>query len=130
MTRRVVAVARVERTWAALDRALVQRAEAAVAAGARPGVDPATALLVAGAAAAALAPRLGRADREQAESDLTRVIELAGLGGLTAAGVAVVLNRRLHNDAVLRAPRRAGSKPGRVTLTPFEMAEPALGWRA
>lgn len=125
----MAAVARVERTWAALDRALVQRAEAAVVAGTRPGVDPATALLVAGAAAAALAPGLDRADREQAESDLTRVIELTGLGGLTAAGAAVVLSRRLHNDAVLHPPRSVASKPGQVALTPFDMVEPALGWR-
>lgn len=129
---------RVARTWAGLDRALVRRAERAVALVDRPGPDPATALLVADAAAAALQPGLDRHAREQAESDLTAVLALTGLAGVETETEQVVLGRRLHNDAVVRARalrarpsvRALGLGGGRPEATPFEMAEAALGLRS
>ena len=68
--------ARAERTWAALDTALVRRAQGAAELALASRVDPATALLVSDAAAAALEVDLSRADREQAESDLSHVLDL------------------------------------------------------
>jgi hypothetical protein len=128
---------RVARSWAALDAALRARAEAALAQVAGPGVDPATALLVADAAGAVL-DRTGRdVLREQAESDLTAVLDLVALPASTARDEPVVLARRLHNDAVTRlrtaSARRAVRLLGvRTTPVPtaFEMVEPALVWRA
>ena len=70
--------ARTESTWAALDAALVRRAQRAAELSATPGVDPASALLVSDAAAAALEPDLSRHDRERAESDLSHVLEVVG----------------------------------------------------
>jgi hypothetical protein len=129
--------ARVSRSWAALDAALRRRAEAALAQVAGPGVDPATALLVADAAGAVL-DRSGRdASRERAESDLTAVLDLVALPASTTRDEPVVLARRLHNDAVRRlrttSARRAVRLLGVPTTpvpTAFEMAEPALVWRA
>jgi hypothetical protein len=43
-----------------------------------PGIDPATALLLSDAAAAALEPNLSRRDRERAESDLSHVLDAVG----------------------------------------------------
>ncbi len=68
--------ARAERTWAALDAALVRRAQRATELVQTPGVDPASALLVSDAAAAALEPDLDHHQREQAESDLSHVLEV------------------------------------------------------
>ena len=129
--------ARAERTWAALDAALVRRAQRATELVQSPGVDPATALLVSDAAAAALEPDLDHQEREQAESDLSHVIEVVGPtlttgpDGLVAEQHRASLSRRLHNDAVAtaRALRRR-----RVVRTfrlaghaaepqPFEMAD-------
>ena len=70
--------ARTESTWAALDAALVRRAQRAAELCAAPGVDPASALLVSDAAAAALEPDLSHDDRERAESDLSHVLEVVG----------------------------------------------------
>ena len=55
-------------------------------AGAAPGVDPASALLVSDAAAAALEPDLSHHDRERAESDLSHVLEVVGPGISEIAG--------------------------------------------
>ena len=69
------ATMRAERTWSALDAALVGRAQRAAELVAMPGIDPATALLVLDAAAAALEPDLRRGERERAESDLSHVLD-------------------------------------------------------
>lgn len=95
--------ARVERSWAALDAALVRRAHAAVTAAGNADVDPASALLVADAAAAALDEDLTPGQRELAESNLTLVLGLMAWPELTDAGERVALARRLHNDAVANA---------------------------
>jgi len=129
--------ARAERTWAALDAALVRRAQRATELVQTPAVDPASALLVSDAAAAALEPDLDHQQREQAESDLSHVLEVVGPAlttgpdGLVAEQDRASLSRRLHNDAVAtaRALRRR-----RVVRTfrlaghaqepqPFEMAD-------
>ena len=68
--------ARTESTWAALDAALVRRAQRAAELSTAPGIDPASALLISDAAAAALEPDLSHDDRERAESDLSRVLEV------------------------------------------------------
>ena len=62
---------RADRAWSALDAALVVRAQRAAELVMTPGIDPATALLVLDAAAAALVPDLCRGERERAESDLS-----------------------------------------------------------
>jgi len=67
--------ARAERTWEALDAALVRRAQRALELVLIPDIDPATALLVSDAAAAALEPDLSRRDRERAESDLSHLLD-------------------------------------------------------
>src|SRR4029450_9820405 len=69
---------RAERTWAALDAALVRRAQRALELILIPGIDPATALLISDAANAALEPNLSRPDRERAESDLSNVLDAIG----------------------------------------------------
>lgn len=101
--------ARAERTWAALDAALVRRAQRAAELAQAPGVDPASALLLADAAAAALEPDLSWSQREQAESDLSHVLQEvapalpADLGPVLAEGQRAGLGRRLHNEAVAMA---------------------------
>jgi hypothetical protein len=131
------AQARVQRTWAALDAALVQRAQRALEQIASPGVDPATALLVTDAAAAALEPNLSRHDRERAESDLSHVLDV--VGPMLPSGSdrwdsereQAIISRRLHNDAVATAlslRRRHGVRTLRVPEPgaeprPFEMAD-------
>ncbi len=128
---------RAERTWAALDTALVRRAQGAAELALAPRVDPATALLVSDAAAAALEADLSRADREQAESDLSHVLDLVtpdlgdGAGGLADLRDRAVLSRRLHNDAVATARtlhRRRTVRLFRLAghaaePMPFEMAD-------
>jgi hypothetical protein len=114
---------RVEGARGALDAQLVRRAEAAVELAASGHLDPASGLLVAGAAAEAL--EAGETDdgrRELAESDLTRALQVAldeettaGLRAdpvaaalldrLVAASHRVRLARRFHNDAVTDACR-------------------------
>ena len=69
---------RVEGARGALDAQLVRRAEAAVELAASGHLDPASGLLVAGAAAEALeAGETGDTQRERAESDLTRALEVS-----------------------------------------------------
>jgi hypothetical protein len=131
--------ARAERTWAALDAALVRRAVRALELVWTPGIDPVTALLVSDAAAAALEPNLPPQERERAESDLSHVLDavspmLPGTpSGLDSERARASICRRLHNDAVattlalrrlhavriLRLARRAAEP------RPFEMAD---GW--
>lgn len=121
--------ARAERTWAALDAALVRRAHQAAEVAA--STDPATALLICDAAAVALEPDLPHSKREQAESALTHVLAAAGLGGIERETERVMVARRLHNDAVaiarmLRARRtvRLFRLAGHAAVpAPFEMAE-------
>jgi len=122
---------RVEGTWAALDAALVRRAQrAAELAGAVPR-DPAIGLLVADAAAAALQPDLNPLARERAESDLSHVLALVALPGLAEETERLRLARRLHNDAVATARtlrRRTLVRLFRLagharTPEPFEMTE-------
>jgi hypothetical protein len=94
---------RVERRWAALDAALVRRAQAALEAARAPEVDLASSLLVCDAAAAALLPDLDLAGREEAESNLSRVLVVVPLPAVGPYEERVELARRLHNDAVVTA---------------------------
>ena len=128
---------RAERTWAALDAALVRRAQRALELVLTTGSDPATALLVSDAAKAALEPNLSRHDREHAESYLSHVLDAVGsmLPGsssrLEAECARASICRRLHNDAVatalsLRRRRtvRILKLAGRaIEPRPFEMAD-------
>jgi hypothetical protein len=111
---------RVEGARSALDAQLVRRAEAALELATSGALDPASGLLVAGAAAEALAageaddeahPPVGRAlnglhrhghgsaghtrDREQAESDLSRALQAALDDDVLAALAAHEVGRRL-----------------------------------
>jgi hypothetical protein len=131
---------RAERTWAALDAALVRRAQRALERVLVTGSDPATALLVSDAAKAALEPDLSRHDREHAESYLSHVLDAVGpmlpgsSRGLEAECARASICRRLHNDAVatalsLRRRRtvRILKLAGRaVEPRPFEMADGAM----
>ena len=134
---------RAERAWAALDAALVRRAQHALELVLMPGIDPATVLLVSDAANAALEPHLSRHDREQAESDLSHVLDAAwpmlpaNSSRLDSERTRASICRRLHNDAVATAlslRRRYAVRilqlSGRAAeLRPFEMDEGReLGW--
>jgi hypothetical protein len=128
---------RAERTWAALDAALVRRAQRALELVLMPSIDPATALLVADAAAATLEPNLSRHDRERAESDLSHVLDVVGRmlptssNRLESERARASICRRLHNDAVATALSlrrrytvRILQLAGRAAEPrPFEMAE-------
>jgi hypothetical protein len=134
------ATMRAERTWSALDAALVGRAQRAAELVRMPGIDAATALLVLDAAAAALDPDLCQGDRERAESDLSHVLDAvdpmlpASLGELASDRARASICRRLHNDAVatalfirrrftVRILRLAGHTP---EPRPFEMADGSI----
>jgi hypothetical protein len=115
--------ARVEAAWAALDAALVRRSAVALELAAGGLLDPATSLLIAGAAHDARAA--GQLD-ERAQSDLTRALRAAlgqpgfrtalssqaggdeSLAELEAAAHQVFLARKFYNDAVaaIRSARR------------------------
>ena len=69
------ATTRAERTWSVLDSALVGRAQRASELVMMRGIDPAAALLVLDAAAAALEPDLCQGERERTESDLSHVLD-------------------------------------------------------
>jgi hypothetical protein len=134
---------RVELTWAALDAALVRRAQRAAALIQSHTVDPAAALLLADAAGAALEPDLSRRERERVESDLSRVLKLVSATSTSARdavgaeSVRAGLSRHLHNEAVTTA---RSLRRRRVATTfrlaghaqeprPFEMADDLeLGW--
>ncbi len=101
---------RVERAWAALDAALVRRAERAVELVADPRLEPATALLMLDAAQQALEAAQQTSDatqdrsrREQAESRLSQVLAVVAVPGIELEQHRAVLARRLHNDAVVTA---------------------------
>jgi phosphatidylinositol alpha-mannosyltransferase len=131
------AEARAERTWAALDAALVQRAQRAIELITSPGIDPVTALLVTDAAAAALEPNLSRRDRERAESDLSHVLDAVDAllssspDRLDLERERASISRRLHNDAVATAlslRRRYTARTQRTADSaaaprPFEMVD-------
>jgi hypothetical protein len=117
---------RVERRWAALDAALVRRAQAALEAARVADIDPASSLLICDAAAAALVADLDPEAREQTESNLSRVLALVPLDGVTTYSERVELAHRLHNDAVATA--RALRRRRSVTL--FRLAEHAAEPRA
>jgi hypothetical protein len=134
---------RAERSWAALDAALVRRAQRALELVLMPGIDSATALLVSDAANAALQPHLSRHDRERAESDLSHVLDAVGpllpanSSRLDSERARASICRRLHNDAVATAlslRRRYAVRILQVAgrnaeLRPFEMDEGReLGW--
>ena len=122
---------RVEGARSALDAQLVRRAEVAVELAASGLLDPASGLVVAGAASEALASEeSGVDDREDAESDLTRALAAALgpetvaqlradpvgtelLDRLLAACHRVQLARRFHNDAVVAARRFRGKRVAR-----------------
>jgi hypothetical protein len=134
------ATLRAERTWSVLDTALVGRAQRAAELVMMPGIDPATALLVLDAAAAALEPELRHGERERAESDLSHVLDVvdpviqANPGELDSERMRAGMYRRLHNDAVatalslrrrhtVRILRLAGRS---VEPRPFEMADGSI----
>ncbi|MGE9808125.1 MULTISPECIES: hypothetical protein [unclassified Janibacter] len=129
--------AKVEGALSALDAALVRRSEAALELVNSGGLDPASGLLVAGAAAESLEqtnahtfahdPLEGQhfAGRERVESELTEALTAAlsasalerlgddpgaadALARLDAAGRRVELARRFHNDAVKEVQRVRG----------------------
>ncbi|WP_109774598.1 hypothetical protein [Quadrisphaera granulorum] len=119
---------RVESTRAALDAALLRRAAATEALVASGALDPASALLLASAAAEATAP-LEEVEREVVESDLSRalravltpgavqvlhdrrdVVVEGLLADLATACERVVLARRFANDAVVAARRTRGRR--------------------
>jgi hypothetical protein len=134
------ATVRAERTWSALDAALVGRARRATELTATPGIDPATALLVLDAAAAALEPDLCRGERERVESDLSHVLDAvdpmlpANPSELTSERARASICRRLHNDAVATALSlrrrymvRMFRLAGRTAdPRPFEMADGSM----
>jgi hypothetical protein len=137
------ATARAERTWSVLDAALVGRAQRAAELVMMPGIDPATALLVLDAAAAALEPDLCPGERERAESDLSHVLDAVDPmlpvkpSALELERARASMYRRLHNDAVATAlslRRRHTARILRLARRsieprPFEMAEGSeLGW--
>ncbi|MEO7058872.1 MAG: hypothetical protein ABI083_04090 [Lapillicoccus sp.] len=122
--------ARVEATYAALDAQLVRRAETTLELANSGHLDPASALMLAAAAADSLAHAdAEEREREAAESDFSEALEVAltpdviadlrggdemtheALDRVTAAGVRVQLARRFHNDAVtdVRRVRRKTS---------------------
>ena len=138
LARRVdVANVRAERAWAALDAALVRRAERAVDLAGSARLDPASSLLLADAAAAALEPELTWHERELTESDLSHVLDALRPwpedpdSGLATARVRAGISRRLHNDAVASARalrsrwvvRRMGLAGHSEDPQPFEMAD-------
>lgn len=124
---------RVERSWAALDAALVRRAQRVTEIAGRPGLDPASALLLADAATSALEPDLDPAEREQAESDLSHLLELVTPAEIGPEQDRAALGRRLYNDAVTTARSLRDRRTVRVfrlaghATVPrtFEMADPA-----
>lgn len=137
------ATMRAERAWSALDAALVGRAQRAAELVMMPGIDPATALLVLDAAAAAMEPELCRSERERAESDLSYVLDRvdpmlpASPSELASERARASMCRRLHNDAVATAlslRRRHSVRILRLAghtaePRPFEMADGReLGW--
>jgi hypothetical protein len=145
--------ARIDANRAALDAQLVRRASTTLELATSGRLDPATALLLAGAAGEARQAADGA--REQAESNLTRALcaafdtpaevelvraEPAGaalLDELTTAARRVELARRFHNDAVraaeavrrhrlVRYLRLAGRAPLPVSFEMDDMPPPAL----
>lgn len=134
--------AKVEGALSALDAHLVRRAEAALELANSGALDPASGMLLAGAAAQSLEHVNGRAlesdllegqhfaGREPVESELTEVIGAAlpdevvrdlhdGAGSpaltrLAEAGVRVQLARRFHNDAVKEVQRVRGKRVVRL----------------
>jgi hypothetical protein len=122
--------ARVEGALSALDAQLVRRAEATLELANSGSLDPASALILAGAASDSLeADGEAQTIREAIESDLTRALELSlgeesvrqlrddpavgapALKRVAAANQRVQLARRFHNDAVTDV-RRVRRKPG------------------
>ena len=118
------ATTRAERTWSVLDAALVGRAQRAAELVMMPGIDPATALLVLDAAAAALEPDLCHGERERTESDLSHVLDAvdpmlpARPSELDMERARASMYRRLHNDAVATAL---------YAPSPTHRANPAVG---
>jgi hypothetical protein len=129
---------RVEGARSALDNQLLRRATAAAELAASGLLDPATSVLLAGAAADAVGAgeasswdeqplEGGHGEREAAESDLSRTLRAALdteqvrmlradplgadlLAALDAACLRVRLARRFHNDAVAQAQRVRGKR--------------------
>jgi hypothetical protein len=124
------ATIRTERTWSALDAALVGRAQRATELVTMPGIDPTTALLILDAAAAALEPDLRRAERERAESDLSHVLDAvdpmlpASSSKLVSERARASICRRLHNDAVATALSLRRRNTVRILRLADRTAEP------
>ena len=140
--------AKVEGALSALDAFLVRRAEAALELANSGSLDPASGILLAGAATQSLEHVNGRtfesdllegqhfAGREPVESELTEVIGAAlpaevvcglradggpgesALDRLEAAGLKVQLARRFHNEAVKEVQRVRGKR----VVTLFRLA--------
>jgi hypothetical protein len=131
---------RAERTWSVLDAALVGRAQRAAELVMMRGIDPATALLVLDAAAAALEPDLCQGERERTESDLSHVLDAADPmlparpRELDMERARASMYRRLHNDAVSTALALRRRHTVRILWLarrsveprPFEMADGSI----
>lgn len=114
---------RVERTWTALDDALIRRARRAIEVSGPEPLAPSSLGLhrAARAALAAAAADVPQPHRERAESDLSRRLARADLAELRVERERTALARRLHNDAVAAAVRTR--RPGPAGMRAFEMAE-------
>jgi hypothetical protein len=131
---------RAERTWSVLDAALMGRAQRAAELVMMRGIDPAAALLVLDAAAAALEPDLCQGERERTESDLSHVLDAvhpmlpARPTELDMERARASMCRRLHNDAVSTALALRRRRTVRILRLarhaveprPFEMADGSI----
>jgi hypothetical protein len=100
---------RVEGALSVLDAQLVRRAEATLELANSGSLDPASALLLAGAASDSLEAALGEVALAHLREDKT--VGAPVLQRVAAANQRVQLARRFHNDAVIDV-RRVRRKPG------------------
>lgn len=115
---------RTERTWAALDAALVRRAQRSLAVITDADVDPATALLITDAADRVLTSDLGQHEREHAETVLSQVLRVSLPAAVGPEQQRVQLARRLHNDAVATAHTLRSRRAVRLFRLAGRAAEP------
>ena len=118
------ATTRAERTWSVLDAALVGRAQRAAELVMMPGIDPATALLVLDAAAAALEPDLCHGERERTESDLSHVLD--AVDPMLPASPSELARERARASHVPPAAQRCGGD-GPLAPPPPHRANLAVG---
>ena len=115
---------RVRRTWTLLDEALVERAQRALElTGGPAAADPHQSRVhqAAVAALAAASEGVAQRQREQVESDLSRLLTRTDPAALRFEHERAALARRLHNDAIAAAVR--SRRTALSTRRAFEMAE-------